>query len=359
VGGIPIAIPLLDIHTVGAGGGSIARVDPGGALRVGPQSAGAVPGPIAYGIGGTEVTVTDAHLWLGRLPATGLAGGARPLDRSALAAPMEALGRAAGTSADRVAEGILEVANTAMEGALRVISVERGFDVSDFTLVAFGGAAGLHAVELAERLGVEGVLIPPAPGLFSAFGMLVAPVTRDRQRTVFLSSVGAGHDAQMAELLAELEEAACDDMWREGIGREALTVKRWVDARYRDQSFELRVPAAHWEKGFHEAHEARYGYRRSGVPVEAVTLRVQVEAPGATLTSTALQEPKSAEPIPGATVYWKGNRIETAVFPRTYLEEGRPRRGPCIVTEYSSTTWCPPGWEILQGPAGELVLTPS
>ncbi|MEX1258926.1 MAG: hydantoinase/oxoprolinase family protein [Gemmatimonadota bacterium] len=357
VGGIPIAIPLLDIHTVGAGGGSIARVDPGGALRVGPESAGAVPGPIAYGDGGAEVTVTDAHLWLGRLPSASLAGGRRLLDRTAVAAPLAELAREAGTSPDQVAEGVVEVANTAMEGALRVISVERGVDVSDFTLVAFGGAAGLHAAELADRLGVEGVLVPPAPGLFSAFGMLVAPNLRERQRTVLVSSEESGSGEEVERILAELEEGAMEEMLREGAPRDRLTSRRWVDARYRDQSFELRVPAVQWATRFQEAHEARYGYRREGVLVEAVTLRVQVESPGAEIATATLREPETAAGAAHTTVFWRGEKIEAAVVARGSLEEDRAIAGPAIVTEYSATTWCPPGWRIRRDTLGALHLS--
>src|SRR5690606_21621499 len=202
----------------------------GGALRVGPESAGADPGPICYGRGGREVTVTDAHVWLGRLPADAFLGGERRLDRERIPAQLAALGGRLGCSPEEAAEGVLAVVSAAMEGALRVISVERGYDPADFTLVPFGGAGGLHAAELAERLGIPRILLPPDPGLLSAFGMLVSPLRKDASRTVLLDAdAAAGRlDAEFARLAADAIAA----MEAEGIPRERVTLARWVDARY-------------------------------------------------------------------------------------------------------------------------------
>ena len=186
IAGQPAAIPVIDIHTVGAGGGSIARVDAGGALRVGPQSAGAQPGPICYGSGGTEVTVTDAHVWLGRLPANAFLGGDHALERAAIESPLRGLANALGGSLGDAAEGVLAVADTAMERALRVMSVERGYDPVDFAVVAFGGAGALHVAEMTQRLGALKAIVPPDPGLLSAYGMLASPVTREASRTVLV-----------------------------------------------------------------------------------------------------------------------------------------------------------------------------
>ena len=191
IGGQPIAIPVIDIHTVGAGGGSLARIDPGGALRVGPESAGADPGPICCGKGGAGVTVTDAHVWLGRLPADAFLGGEQTLDRSAVEPHLRGIADRLGASLEVAAEGILEVANAAIERALRVISVERGYDPAEFTLVAFGGAGGLHAAHLADRLRTGGAMVPPRPGLLSAYGMLAADITREVSRTVLISTASA------------------------------------------------------------------------------------------------------------------------------------------------------------------------
>ncbi|MGK7311803.1 MAG: hydantoinase/oxoprolinase family protein, partial [Candidatus Longimicrobiales bacterium M2_2A_002] len=278
IAGVPLAIPVIDIHTVGAGGGSIAEVDAGGALRVGPRSAGADPGPICYGRGGRRVTVTDAHVWLGRLPADAFLGGDTALDRTAIEGPLSGLADALGTTPDAAAEGILAVADTAMEGALRVISVERGHDPGGFALVPFGGAAGLHAVELASRLGVKRLLVPPDPGVLSAYGMLVSPVRKDVSRTVLL---GPDDSSRIAAVYDELEGEARRAMESEGVAPGEVGADRLADVRYRGQSFELRVPADDWVDAFHAAHEARYGFARRGAPVELVTARVEAVGPAA------------------------------------------------------------------------------
>ena len=216
IGGQPAAIPVIDIHTVGAGGGSIARVDAGGALRVGPRSAGAQPGPICYGNGGTNVTVTDAHVWLGRLPADAFLGGARTLDRDAIEPPLRSIAEALSMSLEEAAEGVLAVADTAMERALRVISVERGYDPVDFAVVAFGGAGALHVAELTHRLGARTALIPPDPGLLSAYGMLASPVTQEVSRTVLLHDGMDDIEAELADGLDKLETGARESMVDEG-----------------------------------------------------------------------------------------------------------------------------------------------
>ncbi len=358
IAGLPVAVPVLDIHTVGAGGGSIAWVDAGGALRVGPRSAGAEPGPVCYGRGGADVTVTDAHLWLGRIPAGTRLAGETPLDRDAVAAPLRRLADRLGLSPDAAAEGIVEVADVAMEGALRVISVERGYDPADFTLLPFGGAAGLHAAELAARLGVPRVLLPPDPGVLSAFGMLVSPVRREASRTVLLDDDDDGA-AALAAALAALEAAAVDAMREEGFARDGLTVERVVDARYRGQSYELRVGADGWAASFHAAHLARYGYRLDE-PVEAVTLRVAASAPAAPVshagspvapgdgTGAALWSAEgaaeTAEDGARRDVVFRGTRLPARHLVRRELRPGQRFGGPAILTEYSATTWLPPGW---------------
>lgn len=355
IGEHPIAIPLMDIHTVGAGGGSIARVDPGGALRVGPESAGADPGPICYGKGGTEVTVTDANLWLGRLRAEGFLGGSSALDPDAVRGPLEELARQLGTDPDAAAEGVIEVADATMERALRVISVERGVDPDDFHLFAFGGAGGLHAAELASRLGARGVLVPPDPGLASAWGMLAAPVVRDRARTLLQSSDAPGAGEAVAGALDELAERARRELVDAGMPDDAIRVERRVDARYRGQSWELEVPADDWVEAFHRAHESRYGYSRDDAVVEAVTARVRAAAPG-------LAPPSSPSPASGssgsgrAQVRWRGEALDAATHWRSELpEEGAD--GPAIVLEYSSTLWVPPGWRVQRLEGSLLELT--
>jgi len=371
IAGTPVALPFLDIHTVGAGGGSIARVDAGGALRVGPESAGSEPGPIAYGRGGRSVTVTDAHVWLGRIPADTLLAGDAPLDRAAIEAPLAALAGDLGTTLDDTAEGIVEVADTAMERALRVISVERGHDPSDFALVAFGGAGALHVAELAARLGAERALVPPDPGVLSAWGMLVAPVTRERSRTVLLSVAGGGGDAadsvgvesegdpqrSIARTFDELEGEARGTLEREGYREEEISVERWVEARYRGQSFELRVPGDGWLEAFHRKHRERYGYERRERAVEAVTLRAVASAPGPEIEPGRLSRGSSGS-LPDTTpVRYRGARLEAAVGPRDALGAGDRLEGPLLLLEYSATTWVPPQWAVSVDDHGILHLT--
>jgi N-methylhydantoinase A len=342
VSGVPVALSVLDIHTVGAGGGSIARVDAGGALRVGPESAGALPGPICYGRGGTAVTVTDAHVWLGRLPVGAWRHGA--LDREAVARPLEALARAAGSAAMTAAAGVVAVANAAMEGALRVISVERGHDPADFTLVSFGGAAGLHAVELAARLGVAAVLVPPDAGVLSAYGMLVAPLRKEASRTVLLRGRSA-QEVPLEDAFAALEQKALAAMAEEDVAAADVALSRLVDARYRGQSYELTVPAADWVGAFHAAHERRYGYARPGELVEAVTLRVEAIAEPPAVPAPRLPEADAPPEVVGEqTVHGADGASAAVVHDRAALRPGHRIIGPAVLIEYSATTWIPDGW---------------
>jgi N-methylhydantoinase A len=359
IGGQPAAIPVIDIHTVGAGGGSIARIDAGGALRVGPRSAGARPGPICYGNGGRQVTVTDAHVWLGRLPATAFLGGSRSLDRDAVAAPLQEIADALGGSLDDAAEGILAVADTAMERALRVISVERGYDPVDFAVVAFGGAGALHVAELTHRLGARKALVPPDPGLLSAYGMLASPVTRETSRTVLLDTASSDIHQRVHAVLNELEHEARSAMLAEGNAADDLVADRRVDARYRGQSFELGVPEEGWVEAFHAAHEERYGYRRDETPVEAVTLRVVVSAPAAEVVEARLAEATAAPATTTATVVHGGARHDAVTVWRHELLAGHQIAGPAIVQEYSGTTWVPPEWHLRVDRWGILHLTPE
>lgn len=346
IDGQPVAIPVLDIHTVGAGGGSLARLDAGGALRVGPQSAGADPGPISYGRGGTGVTVTDAHVWLGRLPVDAFLGGAGHLDRDSIRIPLQALADGLGGSLEAAAEGILAVADTAMERALRVISVERGYDPADFAVVAFGGAGALHVAELARRLGASRALVPPDPGLLSAYGMLASPVTREVSRTVLASTAEADLAARMETVFTELEAQGRQEMLAEGAEPDMLVVERWVDARYEGQSFELRVPADDWANLFHTSHDERYGYRRDETPVEAVTLRVVITAPSVPLDVPELDAAAGPPPTESSQVFFGGETREAQRVWRSDLRTGHTLKGPLIIQEYSATTWVPPEWRM-------------
>ena len=359
IGGQPIAVPVIDIHTVGAGGGSLARVDPGGALRVGPRSAGADPGPICYGKGGEGVTVTDAHVWLGRLPADAFLGGRDTLDRASIEPHLRSLAKGLGSTLESAAEGVLAVAASAMERALRVISVERGHDPADFTLVAFGGAGGLHVADLTERLGASRALVPPLPGLLSAYGMLAADLTREASRSVLLSTASSGTEERLREVFAELERTVVEAMTGEGVRPEDITVVRRVDARYEGQSFELRVPETAWEETFHALHEERYGYRRPDTPVEAVTIRAIASAPGPELALERLP-PATAPPDTSQTsLYSGGEWVDISRVWREELAPGHELEGPLLVLEYSSTTWIPHGWRVTLDDWGNLHLAPK
>jgi len=360
ISGSAVAIPVIDIHTVGAGGGSIASRDPGGALKVGPESAGAVPGPICYGQGGTAVTVTDAHVYLGRIPAELFLGGEQTLDRSAIESPLTELAAQLGESPERAAQGILEVANTRMEGALRLISVERGHDPASLVLVAFGGAAPLHAAELAGRLGVPHVLVPPDPGTLSAHGILVADVRKDVSRSVLRRGAEAELTA-LEPIFAELEQAARAELTAEGFGDEAVSVDRSIDARYSGQSYELAVPAtADWLQTFHAAHLGRFGFKREDAIVEAVTLRVTARA---RVTRPAPPQIEAATTHAAAErtvrVYIDGKWRDVPLYRREALRSGQGLDGPAVIAEYSATTWLPPAWQADVAPHGDLLLAPA
>jgi N-methylhydantoinase A len=352
IAGVPVALPVLDIHTVGAGGGSIARVDAAGGLRVGPESAGAVPGPVCYGRGGVRFTVTDANVALGRLVPY---DGGLSLDEGAVDAPLRALADALGLEPAAAAEGVIDIVNTAMEGALRVISVERGYDPVDFTLVPFGGAAGLHAVELAERLGVGRLLLPPAPGVLSAFGMLVAPVRKDAARSVLLP---AGEDAAMQRVFAELEADALAAMADEGVVRADIELSHSVAARYRGQSHELAVAAKDWQQRFHEAHEQRFGYARRDQSLEAVTLGVQAVARAAAVPAPHVPAPGPSHAGYGP-VRFRGALLEVPRLHRTALSAGTRVDGPALLLEPTATFWLPPGWAASVNVDGCMMVVPE
>lgn len=362
VSGVPIAVPMLDIHTVGAGGGSIARFDRAGALRVGPESAGAEPGPICYGRG-EQPTVTDANLILGRIPSSGLLGGAFLLD---LARTRRLMSRERGPtlSVEAFAQGIVEVANSVMEKAVRVISVERGYDPRDYTLVAFGGAGGLHACELAEALEIPRVLVPCFPGALSALGILRADVTKDLSRTVRLEvqNVTAATPA-LQSAFASLEREGRRQMRAEGIHEAGLVrVHRSLDMRYVGQSYELNVPfSGDFVRAFHRTHEKRYGYFDRDRTCEVVTVRARLTG-GTHKPDLPKWKSGSANPakafVSTAPVLFRGRRQRTAVYDRSRFEAGNRVPGPAVVTEYSATTFIPPSWSGRIDQAGNLILEP-
>jgi N-methylhydantoinase A len=351
VGGLPVRVPAIDIHTVGAGGGSLARLDAGGALRVGPESAGADPGPASYGRG-TLPTVTDANLVLGRLVETEFLGGRMVLDRRRAEHALAPLARRLGSLAASAA-GIVRVANATMERAIRVITIERGHDPRVFTLVAFGGAGGLHAAELAAALGMRRVYVPRQPGLLSAWGVLAAEVVRDFSRTLRAVAPPAG---VLATHFRALERAARRELRREAVRAPAL--ERSLDVRYLGQAYELAVPyRASWLADFHRLHRRRFGHADPARPVEVVTLRVRGRGGGCRIPAERLARTGRATPRARRAVMFDGKPLPTDVYRRDELPPGQRVSGPALVCEYSATTLVPPGWRLGVDRLGGLVLT--
>ncbi len=381
VAGLPVGVPMLEIHTVGAGGGSLARFDAGGSLRVGPESAGADPGPICYGRG-TEPTVTDANLLMGRLRPERFLGGEFTLDvERARRITSEWLKKQGSRlSLEQFSTGIVRVVNANMERALRVVSIERGYDPRDFALVAFGGAGGLHACELAEALAIPTVMIPARPGALSAFGILVSDVVKDYSRTL-LWRLGdrLGQEAPVAKLQKEFRklEAAAQKEFRAERWRGALQYERGLDLRYRGQGYELNVPATEnvdFIGRFHDEHQRRYGYHHAGREIELVTLRLRarLRTPQPQSQHKVTRQPMARKPPPGvapvehspvghspvghAPVFFHDKIVITPVFERGNLVSGRAMRGPAVITEYSATTVIPPGKKFWVDASENLVI---
>jgi N-methylhydantoinase A len=343
VAGVPIGVPMLDIHTAGAGGGSIARFDAGGMLRVGPESAAADPGPVCFGRG-TQPTVTDANLLLGRLDAESFLGGGVKLDRERAE---QILNREKGSlaAAEEFAAGIVRVVETQMEKAIRVISVERGHDPRDFTLVAFGGGGPLHACSLARALRIPRVLAPAMPGALSAVGILLADTVRDYSRTVMLAGEEIGN---LDGIFAELEREGTAEFAVEGLEG---VVERSLDLRYRRQGYELNVgidstQPAQALASFHELHKQRYGFADEARPVEIVNLRLRMTAAGEPYEAVK----RGLVPGDGAAacyaerkVWFEGGWRKTRFYRREKLAPGDVINGPAMITEYTSATLVPPG----------------
>ena len=350
VAGVPIKLPMVDVHTVSAGGGSIAWADAGGALRVGPHSAGAEPGPAGYGKGGEEPAVTDANLFLGYLKDGTELGGEVVLDRGLSEKALEALGEKLGLDAEDVALGIVRVANAEMVRALRVISVERGLDPREFALLAFGGAGGMHACALAEDLGMETVLVPRAGGVLSALGLAMSDLRRDYVRP-YLVPLSEMSQETFETRYGEMEEASSRDL-------DGPDHQRRADLRYAGQSFELTVGADDPEKleeRFHATHEERYGYRMEEEPVELVNLRLVATVP---VDKPPLEEPETGEET-GAErreANFDGEWREVPVLDREKMGKGSEVEGPEIVEFKESTCVVRPGWRGAVDGVGNLVL---
>jgi N-methylhydantoinase A len=363
VAGFPVGVPVLDIHTVGAGGGSLARFDAGGALRVGPESAGADPGPICYGRG-TQPTVTDANLIMGRLRAHRFLGGEFALDaeRTRRITAEWLKKQSSRLTLEQFAAGVVRVVNANMERALRVVSIERGYDPRQFALVAFGGAGGLHACELAEALAIPTVILPSRPGALSAFGILVSDVVKDFSRTLLWRLAEGVPRARLRREFGKLEETARRQFHAERWSG-ALHFERSLDLRYRGQGYELNIPATgDVEARFHQEHQRRYGYHHPGRKIELVTLRLRVrmKSPQSKITQatprTARRSSRRASPVESAPVIFQGKSVPTPVYERGDLVPGASLKGPAVITEYSATTVIPPGKKFRVDGAENLLI---
>jgi N-methylhydantoinase A len=366
--GFPLLMPVVNIHTIGAGGGSLAYAEAGG-LRVGPESAGADPGPACYGRGGTQPTVTDANLVLGRVDVPNFAGGSMALDVAAARDAVAGLAAELGLAADELAEGICDVANAKMAQAIRTLTVEKGIEPRDFALVAIGGAGPMHAVFLARELGIREVLVPRFPGAFSAWGMLEAEVRKDASRTYFgpLDEVD-GDD--LACLLGELEAEGFAGLAEEAITRATGRVEHALDLRYIGQEYSLTIPLAGasepGENGFraavsgrfHQAHQTRFGHANPGAPVEVVAVRTAALGdPGRAAPATLEAVADTGYPADRGEVMFGRTARQAAVVWRDDLTRGAVVDGPAVISEQTATTVVPPGARATVDGFGTLVVS--
>ena len=365
VGDLPVRLPVLDIHTVGAGGGSIAWIDAGGSLRVGPRSAGSDPGPVCFGKG-TELTVTDANLLLGRLEPSFFLGGRMELDLARTQQIAESFAARLGLSTQVLAEGIVRIANANMERAVRVVSVQRGFDPRDFALLAFGGAGGLHACELADSLEITTVLIPQHSGVLSALGMLLADVAKDYSASVLRLSAELTPEELQAALVS-LIECAHADLIAEGFPVESIQLQAALAMRYKGQAYEIDIPLplaslsiADLVAEFHQSHAHRYGYSNGSRPTEAVQLRLrasgQTTKPALVPMNCTLENTEPPTHASRSTVF-NGEAVDTSVYHRGDLLPGHNGAGPAIIITGESTNIVPPLWAWRIDVIGTLVLT--
>jgi N-methylhydantoinase A len=359
VAGCPVKVPVIDIHTVGAGGGSLAYLDRGGALRVGPQSAGADPGPVCYGKG-RGLTVTDANLFLGRLHPGWFLGGQMRLDVERTTDAVHRFARQLHLNPEETCSGILEIANANMESAIRVITVERGHDPREFLLVSFGGAGGMHAADLARRLSIPEVLVPANPGILSAFGMAISDYIQEYAQTI-LTPAAAFTPKRADAAFRDLEARGRQAMLDEGVAPEDIRLDRTLDMSYVGQSFELSVPyTADFVDRFHRRHEQRYGYEDSARPTQVVNIRLRVTG----ASGTVYQPRRAAEQrgdahqaqVDTIAMFTANGRQEAPVYDRQLLQPGDRFSGPALVAEYSATTVVPADFSARTDGQGNLIL---
>jgi N-methylhydantoinase A/oxoprolinase/acetone carboxylase beta subunit len=351
--GYPVRTPVIDIHTVGAGGGSLARVDEGGSLKVGPQSAGADPGPACYGRG-EQPTVTDADLVAGHLMAANFLGGKMRLFPERAQKAIARLGRAMKCGVDDAALGVLRVVNANMARAVHLITVERGFDPRDFALLAFGGAGPMHACDLAVELGIRHVILPCNPGIACAYGALNAALGREYSLTVRRADPSWG---ELGRLIRPLMARARSEMAAQGVARTQLEIELWADMRYRGQSFELKVPlTARLAEDFHRAHERTFGYAARGAAIEVVNLRLAARAREYAHRPHRIARARRAPSPAGRISALSGHRRTIPVYQRDQLGAGIRLRGPMLVVELSATGYVGPDFTMRVDDFGNLHL---
>ncbi|MEJ0019545.1 MAG: hydantoinase/oxoprolinase family protein [Acetobacteraceae bacterium] len=365
--GHPIRVPVIDLAEVSAGGGSIAWVDPGGALKVGPHSAGAAPGPAAYGRGGTLPTVTDADVVLGWLDREALLGGGLPIDLAAAERAIDtAIARPLGLTVADAAARIIEVVNANMAQALRIVSIERGHDPQEFSLIAFGGAGPVHAVSLAEELQIPDVIVPPAPGAFSALGLVASDLKRDYSRTLY-TDLGSIEPSRVADVIAGMEQAGREMLQAARVPVEQQALLRMADVRYRRQAYELTVPIADGPvtraslealaEAFHARHEQTYGHANRSERVQLVNLRLTALGRLPDLTLAQRADVASARVRQREVWFPEVGFVPTPVHWRDGLVPGTSLAGPLVVEALDSTTVVPPGWEVRIDEHGYMHLT--
>jgi N-methylhydantoinase A/oxoprolinase/acetone carboxylase beta subunit len=371
IGGYPVIVPMIDIHTIGAGGGSIAHVDTGGAFRVGPRSAGAVPGPAAYGLGGNEPTVTDANVVLGRLDPDNFLGGEMSLEVEASIRVVHGLAEKLGLSDLEAAAGIVTIINNNMANAIRSRTVQKGIDPRDYVLVAFGGAGPLHGAEVAQVLSIPEVIVPPYPGITSAVGLLTSDLKYETIKTAFL--ISGDLDVELLNQdFAGMRDGLAQQFQVDGIDAGRVAFQRFADVRYVGQGYELRVdvPDGRLDRvamklvydRFHKQHEAEYGHFFAESPIEIVNIRltgtaetpkIQRPAPlsGGSLAEALIKKGSTAFQVDGGL-----QRVETAFYRRDRLPIGETVAGPAIILQTDSTTVVPPGATVLAEANGNLII---
>jgi N-methylhydantoinase A len=365
--GFPLLMPIVNIHTIGAGGGSIAYSEAGG-LRVGPESAGADPGPACYGRGGQRPTVTDANVVLGRVDPNSFAGGSMTLDVAAAESAMNSLGEELGLDGVALAEGICDVANAKMAQAIRTLTVEKGIEPRDFSLVAFGGAGPMHAVFLAEELDISEVIVPSFAGAFSAWGMLETEVRKDLASAYYVPLADLDHE-HLASLLADQESESFASLYEEGISRDRARVLHSIDVRYVGQEYTLTIPLegpaepagadfdSAFSSRFDQAHELRFGHANAGAPIEFVTAR------SVALGELGRAEPSRLErgaddhyPFDERPIIFQGRQHQAKVVERTDIPVGARVSGPAVIVEDTATSVVPPGWTARVNDVGTLMI---